>query len=79
MTYYVLWFYSNPSKSTDHRELDPSFEFNEWFSSFSVDFESYRLDSELIPRLLENFENWKNFMVILLSVKNDAYRRFFGA
>ena len=43
MTYYVLWFYSNPSKSTDHRELDPSFEFNEWFSSFSVDFESYNI------------------------------------
>ena len=37
------------------------------------------LDSELIPRLLENFENWKNFMIILLNVKNDAYRRFFGA
>ena len=37
------------------------------------------LDSDLIPRLLENFENWKNFMVILLSVKNDAYRRIFGA
>ena len=36
------------------------------------------LDSELIPRLLENFENWKNFMVILLNVKNDAYRRIFG-
>jgi len=37
------------------------------------------LDSDLIPRLLKNFENWKNFMVILLSVKNGAYRRFFGA
>ena len=37
------------------------------------------LDSDLIPRLLENFENWKNFMIILLRVKNDAYRRFFGA
>ena len=37
------------------------------------------LDSELIPRLLENFENWKNFMIILLNVKNDAYRRIFGA
>ena len=37
------------------------------------------LDSDLIPRLLENFENWKNFMAILLSVKNDAYRRIFGA
>ena len=37
------------------------------------------LDSDLIPRLLENFENWKNFMIILLSVKNDSYRRFFGA
>ena len=35
------------------------------------------LDSELIPRLLENFENGKNFMIILLSVKNDAYRRIF--
>ena len=32
------------------------------------------------PRLLENFENWKNFIlvVILLNVKN-AYRRIFGA
>ena len=39
----------------------------------------YWLDSDLIPRLFENFENCKNFMVILLSVKNDAYRRFFGA
>ena len=39
----------------------------------------YWLDSDLIPRLLENFENWKNFMVILFNVKNDAYRRIFGA
>ena len=37
------------------------------------------LDSELIPRLLENFENWKHFKVILLSVKNDAYRQIFWA
>ena len=37
------------------------------------------LDSELIPRLLENFENWKNFIIILLNIKNDAYRRIFGA
>ena len=35
------------------------------------------LDSELIPRLLENFENWKNFIVILLNVKYDAYRPTF--
>ena len=39
----------------------------------------YWLDSELIPRLLENLENWKNFMIILLNVKNDAYRRIFWA
>ena len=35
------------------------------------------LDSDLIPRLLENFENWKNFIVILLNVKYDAYRPTF--
>ena len=26
------------------------------------------LDSDLIPRLLENFEKWENFMVILFSI-----------
>ena len=50
MTYYVLWFYSNPSKSTDHRELDSSFEFNEWFSYFSVDFESYNIWTVLMQQ-----------------------------
>ena len=30
-----------------------------------------RLDSDLIPRLLENFQNWNNFMVILYS---DMYK-----
>ena len=28
---------------------------------------------------MENFENWKNFTVILFSAKNGAYRRIFGA
>ena len=37
------------------------------------------LDSDLIPRLLEIFENFKNFMLILFAIKNDAYRRVFGA
>ena len=50
-----------------------------WQACISAFIFTYWLDSDLIPRLLENFENWKNFMVILLSVKNDAYRRFFGA
>ena len=32
------------------------------------------LDSDLIPRLLENFENWENVTVSLLNIKNEAYR-----
>lgn len=43
MIYYVLWWYSKPSKSTVHRELDPSLEFNEWFSSYPLDFQSYNI------------------------------------
>ena len=39
----------------------------------------YWLDSDLIPRLLEIFEKMKTFMVILLSVKNDANSRILGA
>ena len=35
------------------------------------------LDPDLIPRLLEIFERLKTFMVILLSVKNDAYSPVF--
>ena len=31
-------------------------------------------NSDLIPRLLEIFEILKNFLVILLSIKNDAYK-----
>ena len=37
------------------------------------------LDSDLIPRLLENFEKWENFMAILLSIKNNSYRRILSA
>ena len=37
------------------------------------------LDSDLIPRLLEIFEKLKTFMVIVLSVKNDAYSRILSA
>ena len=33
------------------------------------------LDLDLIPKLLEIFENFKKFIVILLSVKNDVYKR----
>ena len=36
-------------------------------------------NSDLIPRLLEKFEKWKNFMAILLSFKNDSYRRILNA
>ena len=36
--------------------------------------ESHWLDSDLIPRLLENFENWENVTVSLLNIKNEAYR-----
>ena len=57
----------NYKKIFEIKDDDRRFFFLEW------------LDSDLIPRLLENFENWKNFMIILLSVKNDSYRRFFGA
>ena len=42
-------------------------------------FKPYWPNSDLIPRLLEIFEKWKTFMVILLSVKNDAYSRILGA
>ena len=52
---------------------------NEYSPKSFVFIRPYRLDSDLIPKSLENFENWKNFMVILFSVKNDAYRRIFGA
>ena len=41
-------------------------EFSDW---------AHWLDSDLIPRLLENFEKWENFMIILLSFKNNSYRR----
>ena len=47
-------------------------------SGYFYQFESPRpdwLDSDFIPRLLEIFEKLKNFMAILLSVKNDTYRR----
>ena len=37
------------------------------------------LDSDLIPRLLEKFEKWENFMVILLSFKNNPFRRILDA
>ena len=47
------------------------------------DFEIYQrldwLDSDLIPRLLENFEKWENFMVILLCFKNNPFRRILDA
>ena len=43
----------------------------EWCTG-GILFNSNWLDSELIPKLLENFENWKNFMIILFNVKNDA-------
>ena len=35
----------------------------------------FLLDSDLIPRLLEIFEKLKTLMIILLSIKNDAYSR----
>ena len=37
------------------------------------------LDSDLIPILLEIFEKMKTFMVIVFSVKNDAYGQILGA
>ena len=37
------------------------------------------LDSEVIPRLLKNFENWKNFKFILFKVKNDSWIRILSA
>ena len=49
------------------------------FSLFHFGILSYWLDSDLIPRLLEIFEKLKTFMVILLSVKNDAYSRILSA
>ena len=39
--------------------------------SGNSDLLTYWLDSDLIPRLLENFEKWENFMTILLSLKNN--------
>ena len=42
-------------------------------------FETVWLDSDLIPRLFEIFENFKSFMSILLRVMNDAYRRILSA
>ena len=37
------------------------------------------LDSDLIPRLLENFEKLEIFMTILLSFENKSYRRILNA
>ena len=51
----------------------------------SNNFKQWRLnddkwqDSDFIPRLLEIFEKLKTFMVILLTVKNDAYSRILSA
>ena len=38
----------------------------------------HKLDSDPILWLLGIFENYKNGIAILLSVKNDAYSRIFG-
>ena len=35
------------------------------------------LERDLIPRLLKNFENYKNFIAILLNIKNDGCRTSF--
>ena len=39
----------------------------------------YWLDANLIPGLLVIFEKLKNFMNILLSIKNDAYEKILWA
>ena len=46
---------------------------------FSISVLDLWLDSDLIPRLLEIFEKWKTFMIILLRVKNDTYSRILGS
>ena len=56
--------YAKYTKEAQIQELDPVLQWQ---------------NSDLIPRLLEIFEKWKTFMVILLSVKNDAYSRILGA
>ena len=71
------------SKAATTREFDESLKTDSFDKIWYVVDSFWRthqwLDSDLIPKLLEKFEKWKNFMVILFSLENNPYRRIFSA
>ena len=70
---FISWFFHYAKQSHNKTLIEIYF-----FDNFLVGIPLWQ-NSDLIPRLLEIFENLKNFSVILLSIKNDAYRWILGA